>query len=61
VYVAEDWPLVLAPTPAASELIADENDDTANRNTDLNSIPKPKKLDSLFTPDIFDLSLKDQL
>lgn len=58
---AADWPLVLAPTSIDPELIATDNDDTINQNMNLNAILKPKRLDIAFTPDIFDINLKDQL
>jgi hypothetical protein len=60
-YAAADWPLVLSATPVEPSLISDPKDTAENSNDDLNAIPKPKTLDSLFTPDIFDMSLKDQL
>lgn len=60
-YVKEDWPIVLAPTPIDPGLVADEKDQESNQNMNLNEIPKPKKVDTLFTPDIFDIQLKNLL
>lgn len=52
---------MLAPTPTDPSLVANDQDVESNQNMNLNEIPRPKKVDTLFTPDIFDIELKNLL